>query len=149
VGYNLESGTLFNSTFDLEPKDLKVPKAPKYSYSVHNYKGLWLFDIGFTVHICNNKSLFSELSRPIKLSVVRTKGGTIKPEGVGTVKIDVLTSSKEGIAFYNTLTLTKTLYIPGFLLNIISRHRLYASGGAFIKQRLYSAAYKIIALLNF
>ena len=65
------------------------------------------------------------------------------------MKIDVLASFKEGTAFYNTLTLTKTLYIPGFPLNIVSGHRLYASGGALIKQRLYSAAYKIIALLNF
>jgi len=63
--------------------------------------------------------------------------------------VEVLAGYKEGTAFYNTLTFTKTLYIPGFLLNIVSRHRLYTSGGALIKQRLYSAAYKIIALLNF
>ena len=73
----------------------------------------------------------------------------MKLEGVGTVKLEVLAGFKEGKAFYNTLTLTKTLYILGFPLNIISGHRLYASGGTLIKQRLYSAAYKIITLLNF
>ena len=151
VGYNLESGTLFNSTFDSElEEDSEAPKAPEYSHSaVHNNKGLWLFDTGSTVHICNNKSLFLGLSRPKKLGVVRTSGGTVKLEGVGTVKVNVLAGFKEGRAFYNTLTLTETLYIPGFPLNIVSGHRLYASGGALIKQRLYSAAHKIITLLDF
>ena len=151
VGYDLESGTLFNSTFDPEPEeDSEAPIAPEYSHStVHNNKGLWLFDTGSTVHICNNKSLFSELSRPKRLGVVRTGGGTVKPEGVGTVKINVLAGFKEGKAFYNTLALTETLYIPGFPLNIVSGHRLYASGGTLIKQKLYSASSKVIALLNF
>ena len=65
------------------------------------------------------------------------------------MKIDVLAGFKEGIAFYNMLTLNKTLYIPGFLLNIVSGHRLYALGGTLIKQRLYSTSRKIIALLEF
>jgi len=132
VGYNLESSTLFNSTFNLEPEE--DSEAPKSSYSTtHSTRKLWLFDTGSIVYICNDKSLFIKLSRPIKLSIIHTRGGTVKLEGVGTVKVEVLAGYKEGTAFYNTLTLTKTLYILGFLLNIVSRHRLYTSGGALIK----------------
>ena len=65
------------------------------------------------------------------------------------MKINVLASFKEGKAFHNTLTLTKTLYILGFPLNIVSRHRLYALRGTLIKQKLYSASSKVIAFLNF
>jgi hypothetical protein len=101
------------------------------------------------VHICNNKDLFSKLQKPTKLGVVRTGGGTVKPEGMGTVKIEVLAGFKEDKPYFSTITLTETLYIPGFPLNIISGHRLYASGGTLIRQKLYSASRKLIALLDF
>jgi hypothetical protein len=68
---------------------------------------------------------------------------------MGTIKIEFLTSYKDSTAQYSSISLTNTLYIPGFLLNIVSSYRLYALGGTLIKQTLYNASKKVIGLLNF
>jgi hypothetical protein len=101
------------------------------------------------VHICNDKSLFTGLKTSLTLGVVRTGGGPVSPQGIGTVKIEFLTGYRENVAQYSSISLTNTLYIPGFPLNIVSGHRLYASGGTLIKEKLYTASRKVVALLNF
>ena len=65
------------------------------------------------------------------------------------MKIEFFASEKNSIAQYSSITLTNTLYILGFPLNIVNGYRLYASRGTLIKQKLYSASKKIIGLLNF
>ena len=68
---------------------------------------------------------------------------------MGTVKVEVLSGYRDGLALYTTISLTDTLYISGFPLNIISSYKFYTSGGTLIKQKLYLATQKVIILLNF
>jgi hypothetical protein len=146
IGYNLETGTIFGNS---EPEEDQEPtKSTNFNHSTSNNKQ-WLFDTGSTVHICTDRSLFSELRRSGNLGVVRTGGGPVSPQGVGTVKVNFFTGLSEGKAQFKPITLTETLYIPDFPLNVVSGHRLYASGGTLIKERLYSASRKLIASLDF
>src|SRR5690606_27760644 len=116
----------------------------------HIVKDWWLFDTGSTVHICNDKALFKELQTPSTgLGVILTGGGPMKPQGIGTVKIMVLSGYKENKPVYTDMILLKTLYIPDFPLNIVSGHKLYKSGGILSKQTLFSANRKPLGLLNF
>ena len=101
------------------------------------------------MHICNDKSLFTGLRKPEKLGLVRTGGGLVTPQGIGTVRVEFLSGYNEGKPVYTTITLKQTLYIPGFPLNIVSGHRLYLSGGSLVKEKLYTASKKVVALLNF
>ncbi len=100
------------------------------------------------MHICNNRRLFSDFETP-KLGSVKTGGGPVLPQGRGSIVVRFFTNYKEGIAQYSTITLKEVLYIPSFPLNIVSGDRLYASGGTLIKQKLYTASGKVIALLDF
>ena len=101
------------------------------------------------MHICNDKRLFTGLRKPEKLGLVRTGGGPVTPQGIGTVRVEFLSGYDEGKPVYTTITLKQTLYIPGFPLNIVSGHRLYAAGGTLMKERLYTASKKVVVLLNF
>ena len=85
------------------------------------------------MHICTDESLFLEFKKLGKLPLVRTGGGPVILQGVGTVKIEFFTGYKDGTAQYSAISLRETLYIPGFLLNIVSGDRLYALGGTLIK----------------
>ncbi|KAK4158592.1 hypothetical protein QBC43DRAFT_188930, partial [Cladorrhinum sp. PSN259] len=109
----------------------------------------WLFDTGSTVHICNNKALFTDLRYSSSLGTVGTGGGPVKPKGVGTVKVEFLTGFKDNTAVYSSVFLKETLYIPSFPLNIVSGHRLYLSGGTLIKQKAYTGTRKLLGLLDF
>lgn len=149
IGYNLETGTLFSSTTAEESEPEELPESLDYSHSTRHNNAQWLFDTGSTVHICNDKTLFTGLTRPTTLGVVRTGGGLVRPQGIGTVKIEFLTGYKENTALYSSISLTDTLYIPGFPLNIVSGHRLYTSGGTLIKEKIYTASRKVVGLLNF
>ena len=48
------------------------------------------------MYICNNRSLFLDLRRFEKLGVVRTGGGPVKLQGIGTVKVEFFTGFTEG-----------------------------------------------------
>ena len=85
------------------------------------------------MHICNNKGLFLNLKKPGKLGPVRTGGGLVILYSIGFIKVEFLIGYKKGIAQYNTINLKEVLYIPGFLLNIVSSYRLYALGNTLIK----------------
>ena len=83
MGYNLKTGTLFNSeATDLEPEEApELPvstKVTNFSYPTNQNTTRWLFNTGFIVHICNNRSLFLDLRRSKKLGVVRTGSSPIK-----------------------------------------------------------------------
>ncbi|KAM7182530.1 hypothetical protein V8F33_014242, partial [Rhypophila sp. PSN 637] len=112
-------------------------------------KEQWLFDTGSTVHICNNRALFQDYEKLKKPGMVSTGGGPITPQGKGTVEITALVGYEKEAPVYSTMALSNCLYIPTFPLNIVSGHRLYASGGTLIKQKLFSASRKPLALLNF
>lgn len=148
----METGTIFSSTTTKdEPKeeDLEALELIGYNHSTTRQSTQWLFDTGSTVYIYNDKRLFTSLRKPEKLGLVRTGGGTITPQGIGTVRVEFLSSYNEGKPVYSTITLKQTLYIPGFPLNIVSGYRLYLSSGSLIKEKLYTASKKIVALLNF
>ncbi|KAH7114867.1 hypothetical protein EDB81DRAFT_296220 [Dactylonectria macrodidyma] len=53
-----------------------------------NSHATWLFDTGSSVHICNDRSIFSEL-RPTTRTVLLTGGGKVFPSGRGTVKVTI------------------------------------------------------------
>ena len=101
------------------------------------------------MHICNDKSLFTGLRKLEKLGLVRTGGGLITPQGIGTVRVKFLSGYNEGKPVYTTITLKQTLYILGFLLNIVSGYKLYLSGRSLVKEKLYTTFKKVVVLLNF
>jgi hypothetical protein len=94
------------------------------------------------VYIYNDKSLFIGLKISLTLGVVRTSGGPISLQGIGTVKIEFLIGYRENVAQYSSISLTNTLYILGFPLNIVSGR------STLIKEKLYTALRKVVALLN-
>ncbi|KAK4158635.1 hypothetical protein QBC43DRAFT_192620, partial [Cladorrhinum sp. PSN259] len=109
----------------------------------------WLFDTGSTVHICNDKCLFTNLDEsPSSCGTVKTGGGPVPAKGIGTVRLELFTGMKNDQATYSVIDLTKCLYVPTFPLNIVSGERLYKSGGALGNNKIYNAAHKIIARLD-
>jgi len=65
------------------------------------------------------------------------------------VKLKPYTGIIGGRPQYSTIVLKECLYIPTFPVNIVSSYRFYNSGGMLIKNKLYSAFKKLIALLDF
>jgi len=65
------------------------------------------------------------------------------------VKLEPYTGIVRGRPQYSTVVLKECLYVPTFPVNIVSSHRLYNLGGVLIKNKLYSAFRKLIALLDF
>src|SRR5690606_35105745 len=112
ISYNLESGTVFGADSDSE--SIAVEEIPKFSHSTTKNNSQWLFDTGSTVHICNDKTLFSNLRSSTTLGTVGTGGGPVKPLGIGTVEIEFLAGYRDNKAVYSSISLKDTLYIPNF-----------------------------------
>ncbi|KAM7182561.1 hypothetical protein V8F33_014218, partial [Rhypophila sp. PSN 637] len=127
TGYNLETGNIYG----------ELPELDQETFHSTDSKP-WLFDTGSTVHICTDKSLFSQLELKSTLSDLRTGGGPVRPLGIGTARLSFFTGNKDNKPTYNEIDLLNTLYIPQFPLNIVSGTRLYKSGGTLIKQKLFS-----------
>ena len=147
VDFRLDTGS-FNDygTNQEAPEPIEAPEAHRAD---HDSKKQWLFDTGSTVHICNDKSLFTTLNQSSDCyGTVKTGGGPVPTKGIGTVQLQLFTGMKNDQATYSTINLTKVLYVPTFPLNIISGERLYKSGGALGNNKIYSADHKIIARLD-
>jgi len=79
----------------------------------------WIMDSGCTSHICNNKSLFTEIS-PMK-SYITTAGNQKAPiTGIGTVMIRAQLKDGEVVTVY----LPKTLLSPTTPVNLVSQSKL-------------------------
>src|SRR5512140_857730 len=97
LAYNLETGTIFGES---EPEGGPESAQPTAYRTKHcnsaSASTQWLFDTGSTVHICNDRTLFTELSNSANLGTIRTGGGPVQPQGVGTVKISVYAGHNSG-----------------------------------------------------
>ena len=85
----------------------------------------WIIDSGATSHMCNDRSMFTELNEqgPSE-EVTLGDGSSLEVAGEGTVHIDMVLSdgSKRGCA------LRKVLYVPKLAYNLISVSRSAQSG---------------------
>jgi hypothetical protein len=102
----------------------------------------WLFDTGSSVHICNNRSLFSELQSAAR-TVLITGGGKVFPSGRGTVEVAFVNKWQEEV----TINLKDTLLIPEFPVNVMSGLRLYKNGGWIDGNDLYDPTGDLVAHL--
>ena len=102
----------------------------------------WLFDTGSSVHICNNRSLFSELQSAAR-TVLITGGGKVFPSGRGTVEVTFVNKWQEEV----TINLKDTLFIPEFPVNVMSGLRLYKNGGWIDGNDLYDPTGDLVAHL--
>lgn len=79
------------------------------------YKDRWVFDSGSGRHICHQKDVFWKL-KPIKShQYIATGAGNCRIEGVGTVKLRVITPRGPG-----SIDIEGVLFVPNFMANIIS-----------------------------
>ncbi|KAK4158600.1 hypothetical protein QBC43DRAFT_190636, partial [Cladorrhinum sp. PSN259] len=98
-----------------------------------------LFDTGSTIHIYNDKCLFTNLDEsPSNYGTIKTGGGPIPAKDIRTVRLELFIRIKNDQATYNIIDLTKCLYVPTFPLNIVSGKRLYKSGGALGNNKIYN-----------
>jgi len=104
----------------------------------------WLADTGSSCHIAVHPLEFESLDRTAEaLPPIRTGGGIVTPEGVGTVK-KVVRAGDE----WRILTLNRVYYCPKFAKNILSLQRLYHSGGHIHGLDLISSDGSLITTLN-
>ena len=88
-------------------------------------KNDWIVDSGATSHMCNNRSMFTELSQPGPSDKVTLgDGSALDVTGVGTVVMDMLLNdgSRRGCA------LMKVLYVPELAYNLVSVLRAAEAG---------------------
>ncbi|KAL6410016.1 retrotransposase [Ilyonectria robusta] len=114
----------------------------KVSLDNINARMKWLFDTGSSVHICNDRSLFSEL-QPATRTVLITGGGKVFPSGRGTVEVTFVNKWQDEV----TINLKDTLYIPEFPVNVMSGLRLYRSGGWIDGNDLYDPTGDLVSHL--
>jgi hypothetical protein len=107
-------------------------------------KDWWLYDTGSSTHITNNKYNFLNLEVKEDLQPILTGKGPIQPLGIGTALIKVQNNNE----FIN-LTLFDTLWIPDFLVNLISGQKHYKSGGRISGYDLLDQNDTIITSFNF
>jgi hypothetical protein len=81
----------------------------------------WLYDIGLTTYISNNKSLFKDLTFSNLLKLVKTGAGLVYPVAEGNIPLKFF-YLKAGI---RNIMLNNVLYILEFPINIISGQKYY------------------------
>ena len=112
--YHTESPAIFDSNISTSYMlTLTVSQVPL------PYKNWWVFDSGSGRHICHQKEMF-ETFKPLKSNQMITTGaGDCKVEGIGAVVL-VITTPKGP----STLKINGVLYVPDFMVNIISMDRI-------------------------
>lgn len=83
----------------------------------------WILDTGSSTHICNNRSLFVNFT-PDDIEV-STGDSTTKILGRGTVRL----IGRHPVKGRMEITLSDTLYSPGFHTNLVSYAILRKKGG--------------------
>ena len=82
-------------------------------FTSYNSYSHWIIDIGATDHMCNNLSVFTNITPVTSAHCITIPDGSI------------LTVSKQGdILLDNDITLTKVLYVPQLHFNLISASKL-------------------------
>lgn len=116
---------------------LKQPEIGAYSgfhTSLNNaqldesIRNQWILDSGASAHICNERSLFRTFKED--LTSIRTGDGKTPVYGRGTAVIEAITPSGKPMQ----VTLSDTLYSPGFHCNLVSVYKLEARGGSWDMQ---------------
>ncbi|KAK2068172.1 hypothetical protein P8C59_002829 [Phyllachora maydis] len=108
----------------------------------------WLYDIGSTDHISNNKERFTTFTPNTgQLRPINTGNGPVSPAGIGSITLEVL--SRKAPPTYTKLVLDNVLYLPNIDINIVSGVRHYDSEGCLIKETLYGGDRRCIAVLDF
>jgi hypothetical protein len=95
----------------------KVLIASRGNRPLINPKFDWIVDSGCTLHMCNNKSLFTELTSIS--STITTAGEPAQVIGIGTVRIQA--QLEDDIVNFS---LFNTLLVPSLPVNLISQSKL-------------------------
>jgi hypothetical protein len=161
--YNLKSG-IFDSDSDSDSNsdsDSGLSEKEQCSNCKHNskdnakpsqsmaiFRDSLLYDTGSTDHIVNSRKWFTSYTpNSGQIKPIYTGGGPVTPKGIGTAEFRVLMQVKP--PKYNVLVLQNTLLIPQLDVNLLSGIRHYRANGVLIKQTLYGANYKPMAVLDF
>lgn len=84
-----------------EKKPEAQNKKEESSFSLYStttlahYRDNWLVETGASEHMCHNQEAFSTLKKSLSLKLIETASGTIKPQGIGRVKLTVRKTTGE------------------------------------------------------
>ena len=87
------------------------------------YQDKWLADSGADGHVTNNKAWF-DTYQPAKFDPIETAGGYITPRGIGTVKLQALTTDGSSVQ----LILQDVIYLPECPRNLFGVGKLIKRG---------------------
>ena len=89
---------------------------PDANKTIENLQDKWMLDPGSNMHVCNSRTLYTELKPATPGDIVITGGGPICIHSYGTVKLKVKDSRFKD----STITLYDVAYVPGFITNLVS-----------------------------
>lgn len=75
----------------------------------------WIIDSGATTHMCNDKTLFTEMRRTEPVNITLGDGHAITSNSMGKIRLEVEASHGN-----EKVTLNDVLYVPGLAYNLIS-----------------------------
>lgn len=110
------------------------------AFSLHTQvgnKSEWCIDSGASAHMCGSKHCFSEIDETYKRNVIVASGEKIEAQGIGTVKLNIVTDNGNV-----EVEMKDTLWIPKLNDNLVSVYKLVQKGlvvefklnGCFIKR---------------
>ncbi|KAG7422301.1 Copia protein [Fusarium oxysporum f. sp. rapae] len=110
-----------------------------------NEKDRWLWDTGSDLHVINNEKWYrdgewAELEETVPII---TGGGTVYPTAVGTALVTLHNGSDT-----NTISLTHTVLVRDFPLNIFSGEKLYLAGGYLQKNNVVNRSDEVITTID-
>ncbi len=97
---------------------------PANPVAYDHLSSVWNIDSSATSHICAYCFMFEEYIKEEQASDVWTRAGLIRAIGTGTVLIKLVCSN----SIRTVILLERVLYVPGFLINLVSISRLRAKG---------------------
>ena len=103
-----------------------IKKSKKIEYNNKNLKNNWLYDTSSSIHITNNKDNFIQFKEINNLQPILTGKDYIKPSKISTIQLPIIYNNNDKI---QSIYLNNGLYIPEFLINIISSQKHYKSSG--------------------
>lgn len=106
-------------------------------------KDRWILDSGSSVHVCNNRSRFVDLSTC--QHSLSTGDGKTSVIGQGTARlhgIDPITRKEK------VITLSNVYYAPGFHVNLVSYARLKEKGGHWSEEAGYIEDHNAIPIVS-